>query len=102
MASGYYGAEKQNRQAALKSKPHLISYKVQQVVIHRFAPLSRKRERELLNFAANQENAKRCYPNAKSTWNTSKQYAEMHIRPSTILVALFPVAIATKMRETCH
>jgi len=32
----------------------LLSHKVQQVVAHRFVPLSRERERGLLNFVANQ------------------------------------------------
>jgi hypothetical protein len=36
-------------------KNFLISHKVQQVVVHRFAPLSHMWERVLLNFVANEE-----------------------------------------------
>jgi len=43
----------------------LISHEVQQVVVHRFAPLSHKWERGLLNFVANQES--RCGYPAKSS-----------------------------------
>ncbi|MFZ2301714.1 MAG: hypothetical protein WAW10_07575 [Gallionella sp.] len=50
-----YGGGKEktgNMPAWVKSKVIMVSYKVQPTVVYRFAPLSHKWERELLNFMA--------------------------------------------------